>query len=394
MAESSAVESSAVEASAVESSAVIAQPAVSAAAKPHFIVLDGLRGVAAVGVVIFHFMEMVIWPYSKLWIGHGFLAVDFFFCLSGFVMGYAYDDRIGSMGLGSFLKARLIRLHPLVVLGSVLGLLAFYANPFGITPGYGPGKMALIFLASLLLIPYGAMKERGHNLFSLNAPSWSLFWEYVANLVFGIALYRVRRGALVALTVAGAVLLCWVGHRAGNLPGGWSSRNFWDGGVRVAFSFMAGLLVYRMGWRPRTRLGFAALSVLLVLALVMPYARGGWVREVIVIVVYFPLLVALGAGATVSPRVQRLCRLSGDLSYPLYMTHYSIIWIWGDYAEKHKLATGGLALPVACGTLIMVASAYVVMVTYDNPVRAYLRTKLSGDRSRSVNRQPAPSAWK
>jgi len=53
--------------------------------KPHFVVLDGLRGVAAVGVVTFHFMEMVIWNYRKLWIGHGFLAVDFFFCLSGFV---------------------------------------------------------------------------------------------------------------------------------------------------------------------------------------------------------------------------------------------------------------------------------------------------------------------
>jgi peptidoglycan/LPS O-acetylase OafA/YrhL len=79
--------------------------------------LDGLRGVAAVGVVTFHFMEMVIWNYSKLWIGHGFLAVDFFFCLSGFVIGYAYDDRLEKMGLRTFLKGRLIRLHPLVVLG-------------------------------------------------------------------------------------------------------------------------------------------------------------------------------------------------------------------------------------------------------------------------------------
>ena len=133
-------------------------------AKPHFAVLDGLRGVAAIGVVTFHFMEMVTWNYSKLWIGHGFLAVDFFFCLSGFVMGYAYDDRIAGMGVGRFLKARLIRLHPLVVLGTVLGLIAFYANPFGVIPGYGPGKVTLMFAASLLMIPYGVMKERVYNL--------------------------------------------------------------------------------------------------------------------------------------------------------------------------------------------------------------------------------------
>jgi peptidoglycan/LPS O-acetylase OafA/YrhL len=343
--------------------------------KPHFVVLDGLRGVAAIGVVTFHFMEMVIWNYSKLWIGHGFLAVDFFFCLSGFVMGYAYDDRLGKMGLWRFLKARLIRLHPLVVLGAVLGLIAFYVNPFGITPGYGPGKVALMFAASLLLIPYGAMKERSQNLFSLNAPAWSLFWEYVANVVFGIVLYRMKRGMLAVLTVLAAVLLCWVGYRAGNLSGGWSARNFWDGGARVAFSFMAGLLVYRMGWRLRTRLGFGALSLLLILALAMPYARGGWIREAAVIVVYFPLLLVLGAGAKVSPRMERLCRFSGDLSYPLYMTHYSVIWIWGDFAEKHKLATRGMAPEVTLGVITMVAFACLVMIAYDKPVRAYLRAR-------------------
>jgi peptidoglycan/LPS O-acetylase OafA/YrhL len=358
-----------------ESSTAVLETAAVRQTKPHFEVLDGLRGVAAVGVVTFHFMEMVIWNYSKLWIGHGFLAVDFFFCLSGFVMGYAYDDRLRKMGFRTFLKTRLIRLHPLVVLGAVLGLIAFYANPFGVTPGYGPGKVALMFAASLLLIPYGAMKERSQNLFSLNAPAWSLFWEYVANVVFAIALYRINRRLLAVLTIVAAVLLCWTGYRAGNLSGGWSARNFWDGGARVAFSFMAGLLVYRMGWRLRTRLGFAALSVLLVAALAMPYATGGWIREAAVIILYFPLLIALGAGATVSPRMERLCRFSGDLSYPLYMTHYAVIWIWGDFAVKHKLATAGMGPDVICGVAIMVAFAYLVMVAYDKPVRAYLRAR-------------------
>ena len=78
--------------------------------KQHFEILDGLRGVAALGVVTFHFMEMAYSDYSKNFIGHGFLAVDFFFCLSGFVIGYAYDDRIGKMGIMEFFKSRLIRL--------------------------------------------------------------------------------------------------------------------------------------------------------------------------------------------------------------------------------------------------------------------------------------------
>jgi len=362
-----------------EASAVALETTEISSTRPHFAVLDGLRGVAAISVVAFHFLEMVIWPYDNLWLGHGFLAVDFFFCLSGFVMGYAYNDRLRTMSFWSFLKARIIRLHPLVILGSLLGLIAFYANPFGITPGYNPAKVALIFLTSALMIPYGIMRQRAYNLFSFNAPAWSLFWEYVASIVFGLILFRLRRGLLLALTIASAILLCWVGHKAGNLPGGWSTGTFWDGGARVAFSFLAGLLIYRMGWHLRSRLGFFALSVLLILALVSPYKTGAWVREVAIITLYFPLLVILGAGTRLSPRMSprmdRLCRFSGDLSYPLYMTHYSVIWIWGDYAAKHKLLQSGLAPAVLIGVITMVAFGCVVMQFYDKPVRAWLRAK-------------------
>ncbi len=355
--------------------------------KPHFAVLDGLRGVAALCVVIFHFSEMVIWDYGKLWIGHGFLAVDFFFCLSGFVLGYAYNDRIAEVGLGRFLKARLVRLQPMVIFGAVLGLVAFYANPFGKALGYSGSRVALLFVASILLIPFGGMRERSQNLFGLNAPAWSLFWEYVASLVFGLVLYRIRRGTLIVVTIAAAVALCWAGHRAGNLSGGWSARNFWDGGARVAFSFSAGLLVYRLGWKLRTRLGFVVLSLLLFLAFVMPYTTGAWVREAMVIIVGFPLLVALGAGATVSPRMERLCRFSGDLSYPLYMTHYGVMWIWGDYAGAHHLASASLWTAVALGVSIMLAFGWAVLRLVDEPVRRSLTSKtVPRDRDRQLVR--------
>src|SRR5580704_10315042 len=98
--------------------------------KQHFEILDGLRGVAALAIVTFHFMEVVYSDYSKNFIGHGFLAVDFFFCLSGFVIAYAYDDRIGQLSILAFFRARLIRLHPMVVMGVVLGLASFLFDPF------------------------------------------------------------------------------------------------------------------------------------------------------------------------------------------------------------------------------------------------------------------------
>lgn len=345
------------------------------AEKPHFPVLDGLRGIAAICVVIFHFSEMVVWDYSKLWIGHGWLAVDFFFCLSGFVIGYAYDDRMATMGLRRFFKARLFRLHPMVVFGSVLGLIALYVNPFEPVSGLNPGKMALIFVASVTMIPYGALHDHGRSIFGLNAPAWSLFWEYMANIAFAVVMFRLRRGALVAFTLASAALLCWASHRAGNLYGGWSLPSFWDGGIRVAFSFSAGLLVYRLGWRPSHRLGFLGLSLLLVLALAYPYAQGAWIREVLIVVLYFPLLVALAAGAKVSAATEKLCRISGDLSYPLYMTHYAVIWIWGDFAEKHPFQLRSLWLTIAVGTATMIGFAWIVSEFFDKPVRSYLRKR-------------------
>src|ERR1700712_2643587 len=120
--------------------------------RQHFDILDGLRGVAALAVVTFHFMEWVYFDYSKNFIGHGFLAVDFFFCLSGFVIGYAYDDRIARMGVVEFFKSRLIRLHPLVISGSILGLLAFLFDPFGgHLELYSAGKIMLTFICSILL---------------------------------------------------------------------------------------------------------------------------------------------------------------------------------------------------------------------------------------------------
>ncbi|HSU51505.1 MAG TPA: acyltransferase, partial [Segetibacter sp.] len=145
--------------------------------KQHFEILDGLRGVAALSIVVFHFMEWIYSDPGKNFIGHGFLAVDFFFCLSGFVIAYAYDDRVEKMGLAAFFKSRLIRLHPLVIIGSVLGLAEFLFDPLtGNQEPYSAGKLMLLFFASIFLIPLPIMKDRSFNLFGLNAPSWSLFW--------------------------------------------------------------------------------------------------------------------------------------------------------------------------------------------------------------------------
>ena len=352
--------------------------------KQHFEILDGLRGIAALAVVIFHFMEWIFPDSSKNFIGHGFLAVDFFFCLSGFVIGYAYDNRIGKIGAGEFFKKRLIRLHPLVVLGSVLGLLGFFLDPFALPIAYNAGKLALLFVCSVFLIPFPVMEDRAFNLFGLNAPSWSLFWEYVANIFYAFVLYKVGRRSLAALTILAAAGICIVSYRAGNLLGGWSKDNFLDGGARVAYSFLAGLFLYRSNWIIKNRLHFTGLAILLFLAFIMPGSKWNWLTEALVVLFYFPLIVALGAGSSLSPRWKKVCRFSGNISYPLYMTHYAAIWVFGNYYTNEKPPAGELPYIIIPGIIFLVVIAYLVMVFYDIPVRRYLTKK----RQQGLRHQP------
>lgn len=344
--------------------------------KQHFEILDGLRGFAALAVVTFHFMEWVYTDSSQNFIGHGFLAVDFFFCLSGFVIGYAYDDRMAKIGILEFFKLRIIRLHPLVVAGSVLGLLAFLFDPFGGHPElYSAGKIILTFICSVLLIPLPVIADRGFNLFSFNAPSWSLFWEYIANIVYALGLYRIGRGYLLILTILSALAICFVAYSAGNLLGGWSGPTFWDGSVRISYSFLAGLLIYRSNWIIKNKLGFLGLAILLFLAFIMPSSKWNWLSEPFVVLFYFPLLIALGAGAMLTPGLKKICVFSGKISYPLYMTHYAVLWMFGNYYTSHQPGNIQLALIIVAGLILLVGFAYLVMVIYDIPLRKYLSDK-------------------
>jgi len=320
-------------------------------------------------------MEWIFTDINTNFIGHGFLAVDFFFCLSGFVTGYAYDNRIGKIGLKEFFTSRLIRLHPLVALGAVLGLLGFLIDPFAAPSSLTVGKIALLFLSAFLLVPLPIMEERFFNLFAFNAPAWSLFWEYVANIAYALVLCRLGRKALGLLTLLTGATLCYLAFRAGVLAGGWSKDTFLHGMVRVAYSFTAGLFVFRSNWIIKNNIGFVGLAIVLSLAFIMPGSAYNWLTESIAVVLFFPLIVSLGAGSTLSTRLTKICRFSGDISYPLYMTHYAAIWIFGNYYVAKNPTAGELTFIIVTGTFLLVGFAYIVMRFYDVPIRAYLNKK-------------------
>lgn len=344
------------------------------ATRQHFEVLDGLRGIAAISVVIFHFMEIAVPDYNNSFIAHAYLAVDFFFCLSGFVIAYAYDQKLTQIGKVIFFKLRLIRLHPLVVIGSVIGLLAFIFDPFNNLYQKYSGQLFLMFLSSCFMIPYPLVHERYFNLFHLNPPSWSLFWEYIANICYAFFLIKIRNKALWILTGIAAIALFYEAHRSGNLSVGWSGDNITGGGIRVFYSFLAGMLVYRSKWIISSNLNFITIGVLLIVAFLMPYFQSfNSITEPLVVVFYFPFLIALGAGVRSKPSLVGLCNFSGNISYPLYMVHYPFIWIFMSYVEKLKPSGSEMSRVIVFGVLLLIAFAYAIMVLVDIPIRQRLK---------------------
>jgi Predicted acyltransferases len=344
--------------------------------KKHFPILDGLRGIAALSVVIFHYLEWIYPDFTKNFIGHGFLAVDFFFCLSGFVIAYAYDSRMPQMGVRSFFTSRLIRLHPLVIAGTVLGVLGMLLDPFANqTETYSIATFALIVACSLLMIPLPIMEDRACNLFGLNAPSWSLFWEYIANILYAFILVRLSRKVLWFLLAIAAAGMVWVCCRAGNLQGGWNGVTFADGGIRMTYSFLAGLVIFRSNCIIKNKLGFFVLSLMLAAAFMTSGLPNTWLVELLIVLFYFPFLVALGAGSVLSGSLQKACLFLGKISYPLYMTHYAGIWWFGHYYVSHNPSPERLPWIIGIGTVAMVLFAWLVMTLYEIPLRNYLNKK-------------------
>ncbi|MEO5890124.1 MAG: acyltransferase [Ferruginibacter sp.] len=361
--------------------------------KPHYQILDGLRGVAAIIVVFFHLAEPLASSHLDNIVNHGYLAVDFFFLLSGFVIGYAYDDRWGKLTVGGFLRRRFERLQPLVVLGMTLGAIGFYFTDSTIWPLIHTvplWKLIVVMLIGFTVIPIPlSMDIRGwEEMHPLNSVGWSLFFEYVANILYALGLRKLSNKALACFVVlAGAVLLHFaVTNSNGDVTGGWTlnAEHMRVGITRTIFPFFAGLLLSRIARPVYIKNAFLWCSILVAAVLLMPRIGGAqqpWMNglyEAFCIIIVFPIIVYIGAGGVVRSHTEdKICKLLGNLSYPLYMTHYVLVYFYVAWVSNHKGVTLSQAWPYALFTFSgAIVLAYASLKLYDEPVRAWLRKKL------------------
>ncbi len=361
-------------------------------------ILDGLRGVAALLVIWYHVFEAFATSPVDQRFNHGYLAVDFFFVLSGFVIGHAYDSRWQrGMTAGRFIVRRIIRLQPMVIIGVMLGVVSFIIQGCERWDGTAVSTSAVIvsFLLGLFMLPAlpGTMPEvRGNGeMFPLNGPSWSLFFEYIGSICYALWLHRLsHRGLRLFTVLSGVTLAVWtLSDMSGSYHTGfgWSMADygFVGGLLRLSFSFSAGLLMAR-GFKP-VRIGacgFALCSALIVVMLAMPYisADGGksianGCYDLFCTLLVFPAVVYIGAstpnGSGVSDRV---CRFLGSISYPVYIIHYPMMYLFYAYVWSEGLTfaqTWPVAVAICLGAIIL---ARLFLKYYDEPLRAYLSNKL------------------
>jgi len=286
-----------------------------------FFALDGIRGIAAIAVVLRHIGSLTSSPWLSPF---GYLAVDLFFVLSGFVIAENYERQLASglQPIKYIFDIRVFRMYPMIILGALLGLLSALigarvsADPF------------ILFAKQLLLLP----TLGGADLFFLNVVMWSLMLELLINAVHAFAYRWLTNRVLVAivgLSAVGLAITCW---RHYSLNVGWESKTVLEGIPRVLFSFSAGLLLFRLRELkrlPTIPIPFAVSALLLVVSMLAPLPTDKHhlpaLHNLIVVLFVFPLVILTGAQTVLRGVSTKAATILGELSYPLYAIHFPLI---------------------------------------------------------------------
>jgi peptidoglycan/LPS O-acetylase OafA/YrhL len=355
--------------------------------KPHYEVLDGLRGTAAVMVVLFHIMGMTVaWADDGQLLHHAAMAVDFFFGLSGFVIAFAYDDRWKTMSTGQFFLIRLVRLHPLVILGAILGLLSFLFDPFAANQKTIPLAMVLgDFLLACLLLPYPSLPNRWTDTHSLNSPAWSLMQEYIGNAAYALVLRRLGTRTLGAVAAVMAVALVFMAWHANTVDQGSDWTTPWGGPTRMGFSFTMGLWLYRIRERaPMPKIGWLILSLVLVAVFALPHVPGGrnnGFYEAACVILLFPLVILCGAHSRIGKLEMALCKVAGRISYPIYILHFPFLFIYMNFVDFRKPSLDVAHIAGAGAFVIVAVFSWLALKLYDEPIRRALKPLTRGAKA-------------
>jgi peptidoglycan/LPS O-acetylase OafA/YrhL len=311
-----------------------------------FLALDAWRGIAALMVAVFH-LEAYGHHYDWAIVRNGFLFVDFFFVLSGFVIAHAYADRLnGAADAWRFILRRFGRLWPLHVatLAAFVVLVGAEQLAHRLVPALGPsepleGRWALDALWSNLLMVHAIGVETAPT---WNDPSWSISVEFFAYLTFAAAALLFGRGlfwAAFPITLgAMAILILNDPHQAN-----WYQWAF----VRGLGGFFAGVIVHGLfarGVRLPARAGTGAEWAALALAVGFVAFAEGPVQHLAPVAFGLVIWVFARESGPLSQAMRApFLQKCGDWSYSIYMTHMLLIFLIEKGFRALEKLTGAAA---------------------------------------------------
>ncbi|GLZ20412.1 hypothetical protein Bpla01_39410 [Burkholderia plantarii] len=331
--------------------------------------LDAIRGVAAILIVFRHTPLVFASPHFQ----QSYLAVDLFFAISGFVVANAYEARLrsGSLSVPAFAKRRLIRLFPLYLIATAVGLTSYFvalARAHGHQVPSTAATAAFVAL-SLLMLP-----SRAAPLYPVNNPAWSLLYEILANLAYARALANGGLRVLLGCMVPAALVIgahAWTHH---NIDAGWDLSGTVIAVARVTFSFAAGVLLHRLRDRARrpssapwSLLALAVTALLLCAQIPARWTGPAVIVEVLLVV---PLIVRLATSFEPPAALLPAFDFLGRTSYGLYILHVPMLLALARLpaTHGHQYGKGALAVfVIAMLALVALLDRYV-----DTPVRARL----------------------
>lgn len=329
--------------------------------------LDALRGLAALCVVGYH---LYIYYGGSSVFSAGFLAVDFFFALSGFVMATCYDQRFAEgLATSQFLRIRLRRLWSAAAIGTLIGFAGYAGDGIPTVSQLGLLASGLLFVPTLTT----------PQIFVLNVAVWSLFFELFANVLHARHVWRVTNTRLTALAVVSFVLLLTAVAAYGSLDLGHDPKTFLGGFPRLMFSYAMGMLLYRIAWRPGASPWLAWLCLPGALLIASQF-NPGTLRAALFVAIINPVLILIAAQSLAKSPMRSLAGGLGAISYPLYATHLPVIM----FAIQFQLS-------LAMTLLAILATASLAAVATEPGLHARARRKLSSPRqNRSCQKSMPP----
>lgn len=339
------------------------EQSIQAGADKRYTTLDGMRGLAALAVALYHW-GLVTSPVAPA----GYLAVDFFFVLSGFVIALTYTDRLaGTLSPRDFMVMRVIRFYPVYLVGHVLGFLrslALLATGNENARSSTELALALVFGTFMLPVPMDA-----RNLFPLNVPSWTLFLELLINVAFAFGLFRLSNRALAGIIGVSAIGLAVFIGPPHFMDMGYSAATLPMGIARVCYSFPMGIILFRtLRSLPRFASWFAFIPVAVLLTVLVwtPSDAQRAIWELACVFVLFPALLAAGVRLELPAIAARPFAFLGTISFAVYAIHGPLIIFVNKLTERLSLdGWAGIAVYLA----VLIVAAHAVVVLFDVPVR-------------------------